>query len=532
MADAVSHGAGRALRRADFPRLLCDVRRGGAVADLRTGLIEALVVYPGSSAADLQRLTGVSKRVINSQLYRDPVFVRDDGDPPVWWVDAPAPERGDHEEFVLDGTLPLRPWQSDAVERWHAAGRLGIVEAVTGAGKTIVGVAAVADALARGRRVEVLVPTKELQSQWVSSIGHWLPRARVGRRGDGHRDDFDSADVVVSIVNTAARHPLRGVTGALLVADECHRYGSETLFRRALLPGYRTRLGLTATLERSDEGVARVLRPYFGATCLRVGYGRALEEGAIARFRVGLLGVDFTERERAAYDRLADERTELNATLSTWISSAAGFHAFLAAVQDLADDDDHEGYRVARRWLWVWNAQRELLAMAEGKVGALRRLALPIAEADRTLVFVFTIDQARRAVRLLASRGLPAEAVHSDLDADERAALMDRFRTGRTSVVVAPRLLDEGVDVPDADFAVVLAAFQSRRQMIQRMGRVLRLKQDGRAARFVICYVRGTTEDPVRGAHEDFLGEVTKFADEVHVLDPTNARDFDGFLKP
>ncbi len=76
-------------------------------------------------------------------------------------------------------------------------------------------------------------------------------------------------------------------------------------------------------------------------------------------------------------------------------------------------------------------------------------------------------------------------------------------------------MLDEGIDVPAADLAVIVGASRSRRQMIQRMGRVLRRKTDGRRARFAILFVEGTVEDPAAGAHEGFLSEVTEIADAV-----------------
>lgn len=81
--------------------------------------------------------------------------------------------------------------------------------------------------------------------------------------------------------------------------------------------------------------------------------------------------------------------------------------------------------------------------------------------------------------------------------------------------MTAPQVLDEGIDVPAADLGIVLGASHSRRQMIQRMGRVLRRKPDGRPARFAIVFVEGTTEDPALGAHGAFLDEVTAVADEV-----------------
>jgi superfamily II DNA or RNA helicase len=89
------------------------------------------------------------------------------------------------------------------------------------------------------------------------------------------------------------------------------------------------------------------------------------------------------------------------------------------------------------------------------------------------------------------------------------------FGSGHLQVVVAPKVLDEGVDVPEADLAVIVAASKTRRQMIQRMGRVLRVKQDGRLARFALLYVEGTSEDPDLGAHAEFVDEITDVADKV-----------------
>jgi superfamily II DNA or RNA helicase len=92
-------------------------------------------------------------------------------------------------------------------------------------------------------------------------------------------------------------------------------------------------------------------------------------------------------------------------------------------------------------------------------------------------------------------------------------------------VLAAPRLLDDGVDVPTADLAVIVGASRSRRQMIQRMGRVLRRKPAGRWARFAVVFVEGTVEDPDAGAHEAFLDEIVDVADEISVFDSRTAAE-------
>ncbi len=105
-------------------------------------------------------------------------------------------------------------------------------------------------------------------------------------------------------------------------------------------------------------------------------------------------------------------------------------------------------------------------------------------------------------------------SLHSGHHHADRAEYLRRFASGYLDVVVAPRVLDEGVDVPEADLAIIVAGSNSRRQMVQRMGRVLRRKADGRMARLAVLFLEQTTEDPANGAHEVFLGEVLRVAED------------------
>jgi RNA polymerase primary sigma factor len=103
----------------------------------------------------------------------------------------------------------------------------------------------------------------------------------------------------------------------------------------------------------------------------------------------------------------------------------------------------------------------------------------------------------------------------SRLRGAERRDRLSAFKEGRVRVLTTARLLDEGVDIPQADVGVIMAASHSKRQMIQRMGRIIRPKTDRRAATFIILYVRGTAEDPANGAHADFREELTAIAQDI-----------------
>src|SRR6478672_1215839 len=184
----------------------------------------------------------------------------------------------------------LYRWQLDALVSWVRCGRRGIIEAVTGSGKTEVAIAAASDALRRGRFVLVLVPSRVLMEQWYAALRAALPDARIGRLGDDGRDTLQTGDVLGATRHSAAAYkPIPpGTAGGLLVADECHGLGGKTL-RRALLPEYQERLGLTATLERSDDAVTDLLLPYFGGICYRYGFEQGIADGVCARPRVAFV---------------------------------------------------------------------------------------------------------------------------------------------------------------------------------------------------------------------------------------------------
>lgn len=514
----------------------------GAAELLVDDLAAALATGGGLTAPELARRLAVAEKDVARQLFAGHGRFRcDRGQPPCWWLaSGGADGSGDPMSAAPSGPLGhpvataavrvppvvprdrlhLYPWQADALVAWEVRGRRGVIEAVTGAGKTMVGVAATIGELERRGQVLVLVPTVELLDQWVAQLEAWVgSRHTVGRLGGGYTGDLASHEVLVAVVNSARSldvHPIR--RGGLLVADECHRYGS-AVNRLALDPRFSSRLGLSATYAREDDGNLAWLDPYFGGTCFRLGYRRAIADGVTARFSVTLAGVRLSAVEAEIYEELSERMAVLRSRLLRAHGlPAEPFEAFLRAVVALAEGAG-PGSGLARAYRQAMLERRRLLADTPAKDRCLVSMAPALASAERAIVFTQSIAVAERAADLLARCGLAAEALHSGLDSPARRAALQRFAGGEVRVLAAPRLLDEGIDVPVAEVAVIVGASRSRRQMIQRMGRVLRPKPAGRPARFGIVFVEGTVEDPRTGAHETFLEEVTGVADAVRLFD-------------
>ncbi|ATO13232.1 DNA repair helicase [Micromonospora sp. WMMA2032] len=499
-------------------------------------LWQLLAAMPGQNKrqllAGLQRmgLHGLTTTDVNRTLYANTAtFDHDGATPPRWRLTAAASWHGGAVPAAVPPALPRcyvgkepRAWQIEALAAWRAHNRQGVVEAVTGTGKTTVGVLAAAAAVDAGERVLVLVPSRELLDQWYDVLQRDLHGVLVGRHGDGHEDGLDDHPIVIAIVNSAARYQMLplGAPG-LLVADEVHRYGSPH-FARALERGFGARLGLTATYERPDNGLIDHLEPFFGGVVADCSYDRGLADEILAPFRVAFVGVDFTPDEQKAHDEYDDRVRSLRRRLIVDHGCPAEpFGEFMAMVNHISagGEGDSRAAWDARKYLNAFNKRREVLAESRNKQEALAFLAPVLATADRGLVFGQTMRGAEDAAAVLRASGVQAMEITSGMNALERKQRLAAFRDGQAKVLAAPRLLDEGIDVPQADVGVIVAGSRSKLQMIQRMGRVIRPKADGRPATFIILYVRGTAEDPDTGAHEGFVEQIIHVAQEIERFD-------------
>ena len=298
----------------------------------------------------------------------------------------------------------LYRWQLDALISWLRCGRRGVIEAVTGSGKTDVAIAAAADALRRGRFVLVVVPSRVLMEQWHGRLAAALPDARIGRLGDSGKDVPKACDVLVSTRHSAAAYkPVPpGKGGGLLIADECHGLGGGIL-RRALLPQYEERLGLTATLERSDDAVTDLLLPYFGGICYRYGFEQAIADGVCARPRVAFVGVPLSVDERAEYtavESAARERAPTprarcatchwNRSVTSWPPSRTSPSAMPAPTVAPPATTSTRSPSDARSW-----------PSRPGSTSCSGSLAPAIKDADGALVFTETVRAANHAISRL-----------------------------------------------------------------------------------------------------------------------------------
>lgn len=448
------------------------------------------------------------------------------------FIASVSDRNNEEEQFGLDWNekLDLYPWQIRALDQWKCANYQGVIEAVTGSGKSRLAVGAIEAFLNIGYKVVVLVHTRELQNQWVQvlekHLNHDLENHySIGLLGNDHSDSLFTKDILIAIAASSIDRSIlpEGYNG-LVVVDECHHYGSAK-WQLCLKSNFDARIGLTATYARDDNEM-EALDDYFKKIVYKLDFDEARAEEVIAPFRIAFIGVNFDKYEQIKYDRqdalCKKYRSKL---IKEYGLSPEPYSQFMKDVNTLADS--RNGYQsvVASQYRTALNQRKDILAAANQKTNVLTHMIGPIRKCQRAIVFTQKIETARSAAIHIEDMGIDAIAIDSKLDTFERRQVLDAYKNGLFKVITAPKLLDEGIDIPEADLAIVSAASRSRRQMIQRMGRVLRKKEDGGLAKIVILYVLNTSEDPRFGAHETFIGMILEAAESVKNFDYSSDAD-------
>lgn len=431
---------------------------------------------------------------------------------------------------LVTSSPPLREWQVDALKAWRDNGHQGVVEAITGTGKTQVGIDAIVESLTKGGVSVVLVPTQALLYQWARTLEQQLPSTKIGRYFADQKDTFDTFDVIVAVVNSFVARPFdppKNVPG-LLVADEVHRYGSE-FFANALRNSYRWRLGLSGSFERSDDGIDAALAPYFKRTVKEYNYGEALRDKVVAPFTLGLIGVTFTGTESAYYATYEEELQNLRRQLQTQFNYPKDPSKVLTRVSAYVARNKNSNsleMHICRGYLSAFQNRQKVLSEASAKSEVVQRLGNLYPKLGGTLIFTESVKAVDGFVRLL-SPVCKVERITGQDSNRNREERLESFKLGRYKVLCSAQVLNEGIDVPEAELAVIAAASLSRRTLVQRMGRVIRLKPDNKKAKLLIIYVKGTREDPDAGAHGGFLDSVAPYAEGIHRFSPNQVTDIE-----
>ena len=366
--------------------------------------------------------------------------------------------RYDRLELSLSGGREPRPYQQAALQGWERAQRQGVIVLPTGAGKSFVAMMAMVRA---GRSALVIAPTLDLVRQWYDLLRNGFHQ-EVGIVGGGeHRlcpltvTTYDSAYLQMNHI---------GARFGLVVFDECHHLPGESYRLAAEFCLAPFRLGLSATPERADgrdSELQRLIGPVvFEKEILELS-GRYLADYDTERFAVSLNAEERAEyeAERAIYiGFLRRQRIRMG--------SPRGFSEFI-----MRASQSQSGLRA----MAAYRRQREIAFAAPAKLDHVDKLLKHHAQ-DRALIFT----QDNRTAYAVSRRFLVPAITHQT-KVRERSYILEAFARGDYGAVVTSKVLNEGVDVPEANVAIVISGSGSVREHVQRLGRILRPRKGKRA---------------------------------------------------
>jgi superfamily II DNA or RNA helicase len=363
----------------------------------------------------------------------------------------------------LQSSVVLRTYQNQALDAWKANGYRGVIVLPTGSGKTLVGMKAIT---LLNTPTIVIAPTLDLVDQWRSRLEKEF-KIDVGVIGGGERD---IKALTISTYDSAYIHADRlGNRFGLMIFDEVHHLPAAGYRNIAEMFAAPFRMGLTATYERED-GLHSELNRLVGGKV----YERRVKDLTgthLSPFRLENIVVGLTEQEQEEYDKNQKIFSDYLARMNLTIRSPADFQKL---VMRSGRDPG------ARRALLARNKARDIAYNSVSKMG---RLSEILKRHDDGKIFIFT--EHNKLVHRISSQFLiPSITYRTTIK--ERSEILDRVRSGIYRAVVTSRVLDEGIDVPDAGVGIILSGTGSERAFIQRLGRILRKKEGKEAVLYEI----------------------------------------------
>jgi len=381
----------------------------------------------------------------------------------------------DAEDFVFQGIAlnlshreTLRSYQKKAADVWASNSYSGVVVLPTAAGKTHIGIEAISRL---STTTIVIAPTIELVQQWRDRLRNAFG-IEIGQIGGGERDireitvaTYDSAYLMAETLGNRFR---------FLLVDEVHHLAAERFIEIARMYASPYRLGLTATYERTDMLHER-LQQFMGGKIFELGYEELTEY--LADYEIVRIPVELEQDEEEEYEKnrrifLSYLRKHRMRMRGPW-----DFERFILSSWN------PEG----REALIAWRRARNIAFNSRVKVDTVRYV-LSRHRGEKTIIFSEDTDTA-----YLISREFLIPCITYLTPGPERKEYLRMFKDGDVTALATSRVLDEGVDVPDASVGIILSGSGSTRQFRQRLGRLLR-PSEGKKATLYEIVASGTSE--------------------------------------
>jgi superfamily II DNA or RNA helicase len=391
-----------------------------------------------------------------------------------------------------------RKCQEDAYKEFENNNKI-LFQMSTGSGKTLASLYSISKKN-DWRFLLILVPTKELVEQWESDIKLFFQNTYLIKAmsdyGNWKNDLMDVIEakipfktIVISTYNSASsgfsmdKWKQISNDNFALIADEAHNLGgNQTKKLLNLNPKYR--IGLSATPQRNfdEEGTQEIIN-FFNDNNYTYTIKEAIQDGYLVEYYYYVHPIFLTDLEWDEYKKLTKE---------------------IKKISFLKDKEDNNEYNSLQH---KYLKRSKILKTADNKLNNFYKIIKDVPKGNRILIYADSKDHLSDYANELKKINRDYFIYTGDKDtSSERPAILKQFKLGSRKILLAINCLDEGIDIPVCDSAIFISSSTSKRQFIQRRGRVLR-KSPGKKRAYLYDYL---VVPPV-----DFLNDDKKIAKQV-----------------
>lgn len=377
-------------------------------------------------------------------------------------------------------TFKLRPHQEKVLKNWILNDYKGIVQHATGSGKTITGIYAVKHFFEKvgGTNAIIIVPSTILQNQWMNEILEHIPEAdlyRIGGRigSSSWKNNVKSntspsrlgkKQIVLGVRQSICKKTFYEQVNVgnhlMVLVDELHTIGAKESSNFLNTIQLKYKLGLSATYERANDylGTKRIIDYFDKALEPKYGLSEAIADKRLVQYDYELLTVSLNAEEE-----------------ESWIEQSKKISA------EWAKYEANKAKKAMPGKLKMMLIER---AKISKKASNKTKKAVDVIkknykhdEVQRWLVYCQDLEQLGELQQKLFKEGFICSVYYSNLEEETKKVTLEEFYN-KGGILLSIKCLDEGVDIPAADHALILASSSNKREYIQRRGRVLRVDKN------------------------------------------------------
>ncbi len=402
------------------------------------------------------------------------------------------PSVEDEIDFLEDIEEPeeknLRKYQEEAIQSWTNHNYIGILEMATGTGKTFTALSAIKRLNLESKLLLIGVPQKELASQWVYVCESVLKK--VNKRiipcfsDTNWKDNLqreirqsqreNSLCIIISVFNTMRTQQflkkiVPNIDKTYLIVDEVHEIGSSE--NRKILPvlsGIKYRLGLSATPNRlwDDEGNEALSNFFNGNPIFKWDMEKAIHppegyEPCLCEYKYYIHECNLNKEELENYENLSKKISRRIASL------------FKGGKKDFSKVNNDNSLNL------LMFKRAEIIKKCENKSKILDNILTNyLDDLKKCLIYCNDKNHMEEVSKQILSEGFQCRKFFGEMDSEERERVFNSFEKEDVRFLVAIKCLDQGIDLPICNSAIILASSKNPREYVQRRGRILRLHDE------------------------------------------------------